>query len=108
MSRKFFGHDELKQMRQLRNQGKQDYAEKQLLKAVQSPAVLDELRKIASTRAKAAQKISDWAGVVEALEGYTAYAAQWREHCWQTVRQYPPEHTLTDKKLLEEAKTKLK
>jgi DNA-directed RNA polymerase subunit RPC12/RpoP len=103
----FLGHDELKYVRQLRKEGKLDQAEELLLKAETSPAVLDELRKIASTRAKVAKKNGDWQAIIQHLEGYIIYANQWREHCINLVNQAPPEHTESDKKLLQEAKVKL-
>ncbi len=105
--RVFLGHDELKYVRGLRKEGKLDEAEELLLKAEPSPAVLDELRKIASTRAKAAKKGDDWKAVVQYLEGYTTYANQWREHCIKMVNQEPPTHTESDTMLLQEAKDKL-
>jgi hypothetical protein len=103
----FLGHNELKYVRGLRKEGKLDKAEELLLKAEPSPAVLDELRKIASTRAKAARKEGDWEVVVQYLEGYTTYSNQWREHCIKMVNQEPPTHTESDTMLLQEAKDKL-
>lgn len=103
----FLGHDELKYIRGLRKEGKLDKAEELLLKAEPSPAVLDELRKIASTRAKVAKKDGDWKAVVQYLESYTTYANQWREHCTKMVNQEPPDHTESDIILLQEAKERL-
>jgi hypothetical protein len=103
----FLGHDELKYVRGLRKEGELDKAEELLLKAEPSPAVLDELRKIASTRARAAKKDGDWKAVVQYLEGYTAYADQWRAHCIRMVNQEPPAHTENDAVLLREAKERL-
>lgn len=103
----FFGHDELKYVRGLRKEGNLDKAEELLLKAEPSPAVLDELRKIASTRARAAKKEGNWEGVVQYLESYTMYANQWREHCIKIVNQEPPSHTVSDALLLQEAKDNL-
>ena len=78
-----------------------------LLKAEPSPAVLDELRKIASTRARVAKKDGNWEAVVQSLESYTTYANQWREHCLKIVNQEPPAHTESDAMLLQEAKDRL-
>lgn len=103
----FLGHDELAYARKLRTEGKLDKAEQFLKQAQPSPAVLDELRKIASVRAKAAKKKEDWKAVVGHLENYTAYAQQSRQYCIEQVRQEPPTHTKSDVKLLEEAKEKL-
>ena len=103
----FLGHDELKYVRGLRKEGKLDKAQELLLKAEPSPAVLDELRKIASTRARAAKKDGDWRAVVQHLEGYVVYASKWREHCLIMVNQEPPAHTEGDALLLQEAKDRL-
>ena len=78
-----------------------------VMKAEPSPAVLDELRKIASKRARGAKKAGDWHAVVQYLEGYTAYAEECRDHCIKTVNAEPPGHTKSDSKLLQEAKAKL-
>jgi len=101
------GDDELKYVRQLRKNGNLEKAEELLLKAYPSPAVLDELRKIASARAKIARKNKDWQAVVQHLEGYTDYATQWWDYCLQTVNQEPPLHTESDLKLLREARARL-
>lgn len=69
--RVFLGHDELRYVRQLRNEGQLDKTETLLLKAEPSPAFLDELRKVASTRARIAKKEGDWEAVIRHLEGYT-------------------------------------
>ncbi len=103
----FLGQDELQYVRKLRKEGRLDQAEELLLKAEPSPAVLDELRKVASTRARAAKKDGDWGAVVQHLEGYTVYATQWREYCIKMVNQEPPSHTESDSKLLKEAKERL-
>ena len=103
----FLGQDELQYVRKLRKEEKLDQVEELLLKAEKSPAVLDELRKVASTRAKAAKKDGDWKAIVQYLEGYTAYANQWRDHCIKMVNQEPPSHTESDSKLLQEAKERL-
>jgi hypothetical protein len=103
----FLGHDELAYIRKLRAQEQFEKAEEMLMKAEPSPAVLDEIRKIASAKAKIAKKEQDWKAVVHYLESYQDYAASMREYAIEMVNQAPPEHTDTDKKLLEEAKSKL-
>ena len=103
----FLGHDELAYVRGLRKGGKLEEAEKLLLRAEPSPAVLDELRKNASIKAREAKKRGDWQAVVRHLEGYSAYARGCREECIKMVNQEPPRHTETDMKRLEEAKAKL-
>ena len=103
----FMGHDELAKIRKLRKDGKLDKAEKLLLKAEPSAAVLDELRKIVSNKAKSAKQEGDWKAVVEYLEGYNQYAAKWRDYCVNMVNQEPPSHTASDFKLLQDAKAKL-
>ena len=105
--RPFLGHEELARIRALRTQGKLDQAEQLLMEAEPSPAVLDELRKIASVRARQAKKAGDWQAVVKYLEGYNAYAKKCRKHCIATVNQAPPPHTKTDAALLLEAKKRV-
>jgi len=104
----FLGHEELASIRKLRRQGKLDEAEKVLLKGEPSPAVLDELRKIASAKARLAKKEGDWGAVVRHLERYTSYAQKWRQYCVKMANQEPPTHTTQDQKLLHEAKSKLR
>ena len=103
----FLGHDELAYVRRLRSSGKLDEAVTLLRKAEPSPAVLDELRKAASTRARAARKSGDWAEVIKHLESYLAYADKWRDYCVETVNEEPPSLTSSETKLLEKAKQKL-
>lgn len=103
----FLGQDELAYVRKLRKEGKLDQAMELLLKAEPSSAVLDELRKVASTRARVAKKDGDWRAVVAHLESYTVYASQWREYCIKMVNQEPPAHTESDTRLLQEAKQRL-
>lgn len=103
----FLGHEDLARVRRFRNKGKLDRAEKILMRAEPSPAVLDELRKLASTRAREAKKAGDWQAVVQHLEEYNEYAEECRQHCIKTVNQEPPGHTKSDAKLLREAKAKL-
>lgn len=105
--RVFLGHDELAYIRKLRNQGKLDKAEELLRKAEPSPAVLDELRKTFSSRARAAKKQGDWSAVVDHLTSYSQYAAEMRGFCIAMANQEPPDHTDSDKKLLENAKARL-
>jgi len=103
----FLGHEELRAIRELRKQGKLDLAEKKLLSASpMSPAVLDELRKIASTRAKEAKKRGDWGAVVDHLERYMDLAKQHRRECIQLCNQAPPNHTPADSRLLAGAREK--
>jgi len=99
----FLGHDELAYVRGLRKVGKLEQAEELLYKAEPSPAVLDELRKIASEKAKIAKRNGDWESVVKYLEVYNEYAAKWTGY----LNQESPSHTASDKKLLQEAKQKL-
>lgn len=103
----FLDADGYQQVRQLRKDSRFDEAEHILMKAEPVPAVLDELRKIASSRAAAAKKSGNWAAVVSHLEDYNRYAAQYRVYCLKVVNQAPPDHTERDKKLLKEAKAKL-
>jgi len=104
----FLGHEELTSIRNLRRQGELDKAEKILLKGEPSPAVLDELRKTSSARARLAKKDGDWEAVVRHLERYTSYAQKWRRYCVKMANQEPPTHTARDRKLLHEAKSKLR
>jgi hypothetical protein len=103
----FLGHDELAYIRKLRSQGKLQKAEEILMKAEPSPAVLDELRKVSSVKARAAKKAGDWSAVAEYLTSYNEYAAEVREYCIEMVNQEPPDHNTSDKKLLDEARSKL-
>ncbi|RJP46306.1 MAG: hypothetical protein C4583_19210 [Anaerolineaceae bacterium] len=103
----FLAHDELRYIRQLRKEGKIDKADALLLKAEPTPAVLDELRKNASVKARNAKKDGDWVAVVKHLESYTAYAQKWRDFCVKIVKQEPPAHTESDFKLLHYAKERL-
>ena len=101
------GHEELSEVRALRKVGDLDRAERILLNGEPTPAVLDELRKIASTRARQAKKASDWQAVIGHLEGYTIYADRHRQYCIRTVNQEPPDHTKSDLKLLQAARQKV-
>jgi hypothetical protein len=104
----FLGSDELKYVHRLRSDGKLDKAEELLLKAEPSPAVLDELRKVASEMARGAKKNGEWEAVVQHLEGYVLYASKWRERCLSMGNQEPPAHTQSDIRLLCEAKERLR
>lgn len=104
----FLDHDSLSQIRKLRSMGELDKAEQILLRGEHTPAVLDELRKIASVRAHLAKKMNDWAAVVTHLESYSEYALKWKAHCIKIVNQEPPKHTASDLKLIVEAKQRLK
>ena len=83
--------------------GKFEQAEELLYKADPTPAVLDELRKTASEKAKIAKRNEDWESVVRYLETYNEYAAKWQGYLNQESRS----HTASDNKLLQEAKRKL-
>lgn len=102
----FLDQDELRYVRRLRQEGKLDKAESLLRKAEPSPAVLDELRKIASARARMAKKDGDWIALIHHLEGYTSYATKRRARCIEMVNQEPPTHTESDIRLLQEARDK--
>jgi len=104
-TRILLGHEELANVRLLRSEGKLDQVEELLKKAKPSAAVLDEIRKTASARAKIAKKNGDWKSVIEYLAGYESYAREQRDTCVKMVNQEPPEHTATDKKLLAKARS---
>ena len=91
----------------LRRESRLDQAERILLKAEPTQAVLDELRKIASIRAHSASEAGDWSAVVRHLEGYNLLARKRRKRCIELVNGEPPAHTEKDKKLLQNAKSKL-
>lgn len=104
----FLDHEKLAVVAKLRREEKLDEAEKILLRAEPTPAVLDELRKIASKRAQSAKKKGDWSDVIRHLENYNELANKCRKHCIKMVNQEPPPHTEKDQKLLVEAKVILK
>lgn len=104
-NRVFLGHEELANVRKLRNAGKLEEAEEILLNGEPSSAVLDELRKIASAKAKLAKKAGNWEAVIEYLESYTNYSHKWRWYCLKMVNQEPPSHTEQDEKLLKLARS---
>lgn len=101
-------HEELANIRKMRADGRLDQAERTLKKAVPSPAVLDELRKIASLRAWEAKKKQDWSSVITHLENYNKYAQKCEAKCLETVNQKPPAHSSRDRKLLAEAKKQVR
>jgi hypothetical protein len=106
MVRKWLFHEELAVIADLRRQGRLDEAEALLRQGHPTPAVLDELRKIASVRARTAARSGDWAAVVSHLESYTRLAQTHRKECIRLVNAEPPEHASRDQKLLEEARRK--
>jgi len=95
-------------IRKMVKEGKFQKAENLLYMALPTPAVLDELRKLASKKARLAKKDGDWRRVVEYLEGYNNYANEWKTFCIKKVKQAPPEHTKRDKNLLQEAKKRVR
>jgi DNA-directed RNA polymerase subunit RPC12/RpoP len=97
---------ELAYVRRLRKKGEFNKAEMMLMKAVPTPAVLDELRKLASTKARIAKRMGHWEAVLKHLEVYIAYADKWRHLPWNKG-QSPRPHTPSDNKLLGEAKKRL-
>jgi hypothetical protein len=99
----WLGPDQLAQLAQLRREGKLDEAEAILLKGEQTPAVVEELRKVASARAKAAKKAGDWAAVIRVLEGYKTLLQSWRQENNGGGSSAVVDLTTTDEKLLAEA-----
>jgi hypothetical protein len=106
-SQSFLEPEGYAKVRELRKSGKLDQAETILLRSDPVPAVLDELRKIASTRARSAKKKGDWESVFNYLQGYSDYAGKSRAQSITMANQEPPEHTDTDAQLLLEAKSKI-
>lgn len=102
-----FPYERIDYIKRLRLKGEIDRAERLLMKEKGAFFVLDELRKIASTRARIAKKSGDWEAVIKHLEGYTKYAAKWRSYSVRNFKHAPYSHTARDNKLLEEAKKKL-
>ena len=101
--RLFLGHEELREIREMRQAGSLDLADELLLWAIPSEAVLDELRKNASLRAREAKREEDWEAVARHLDGYSKLAEERRDECIKLVNAEPPPHTSRDQKLLEEA-----
>ena len=99
--------ERLDYMKRLRKKGEIDKAEIMLMKEKGAFFVLDELRKIASARARIAKRSGDWEAVIKYLDGYTKYAAKWRSYSVRYYKHAPYLHTARDNKLLEEAKKKL-
>jgi hypothetical protein len=99
--------ERLDYIKRLRKNGEIDKAETMLMKEKGAFFVLDELRKIASIRARIAKRRGDWETVIKHLEGYTKYAAKWRSYSVRYYKHAPYLHTARDNKLLEEAKKKL-
>lgn len=104
----FLGQNELASIRKLRTSGDLEKAESVLLNAEPSPAVADELRKIASARARLAKKQGDWKEVIKHLESYTTHAQKVKPYCLKIANQKPPALTAGDTKLLMEAKRRLR
>jgi len=104
----FLEHEELVYVRRLSKEGRLNEAEELLYKSQPTPAVLDEIRKISSKKAKISKDNKDWLSVLKHLEKYSNYANKWHNFCVKFVNQAPPEHTSRDKKLLKEAKEKIR
>ena len=102
----FLDHEKLSAVGRLSVNGEYDIVDKILLISKPSPAVLDQLRKNASRKARFAKKSGDWEKVIEYLEGYTKYANRWKNFCIQFVNQEPPSHTNQDQDLLKLAREK--
>lgn len=105
--KRFMDIDDLKAVGELRRQGELDEAERILVTAIPTPAVLDEYRKALSARAKLARKDNDWATVAKCLETYQAYADEHREECINLANQAPPDLKPTELKLLEKARQEM-
>jgi len=103
----FLGRGELSYARHLRIDGRLDQAEEFLMSGEPSPAVLDEIRKIASLRARQKKDECDWVAVIYHLEKYSSYAHKNRNYCVEMVDQEPPSHTKSDIALLIKSKAKL-
>jgi hypothetical protein len=99
------GHKELAYVRRLRKRGEFNKAEMMLMKAIPSPAVLDEIRKLASVRARIAKQSQDWVSVLKHLEGYDSYFNEWRNLPWNRGISRP--HKPSDIKLMQEANRRL-
>lgn len=99
----FFEPGDYARVRTLRNEGRLDEAYELLLQADPVPAVLDEIRKIASTRARNCRRAYDWEGVIAHLQSYLVYADKHRQFCIDLVNAEPPSHTPTDVALLQMA-----
>lgn len=104
---KYFEERDYARVRALRQSGKLNQAEKALCRGVPVPAVLDELRKVASAKARLAKKAGDWAAVYAHLQAYNRYAASVTIRSLELVNQAPPEHTESDLRLLSEAEERI-
>jgi hypothetical protein len=102
----FLDHEKLSAVGRLSVNGEYVIVDKILLISKPSPAVLDQLRKNASRKARDAKKSGDWEKVIEYLEGYIKYANRWKSFCIQFVNQEPPTHTNQDQDLLQLAREK--
>ena len=89
-----FDHEELREIRNTFKEYRTVAAEKMLMTSSEiSPAVVDELRKIASHRAREAKKKGDWKSVIDHLEGYQQIAEEYKEECIRIANQAPRDHT---------------
>lgn len=99
----FLDEEGLVKIKELRRKGELDMAKKILVSVEQSPATCDQFRLITSAEAKKAKREGDWKSVIKFLEEYIQHAKRWEAFCLRTAKQAPPEHTETDKKLLQQA-----
>ena len=90
----------------LRKAGALEQAERILRKSIPSPAVGDELRKICSTRARAARRDGNWPAVIAYLESYLAYKEANNAKARKFVNQGMPDLTNQESRWLEEARAK--
>ena len=100
----FLDREKLTAVGRLSVNGEYDIVDKLLLISKPTPAVLDQLRKNASRKARNAKKSGKWEKVIEYLEGYSKYAHHWKNFCIQFVNQEPPQHTKKDQDLLKLAR----
>lgn len=103
----FFGEEEIAKLREIEEEAGDQVPERMYLCADPSPAVLEELRRIYSQRARAAEQANDWQAVQDNLEQYNSLANQRREECLEIANALPPEHTVGDQQLLEKSKEEL-
>ncbi len=103
----FLDHEKLAYIGRLSSRGEYEIVDKILFISQPTPAVLDQLRKNASRKAREAKKSKDWKKVISILEEYTKYADNWRNFCISLVNQAPPIHTKRDQDLIKLAKEKL-
>ncbi|KAA3643862.1 MAG: hypothetical protein DWQ07_17250 [Chloroflexi bacterium] len=100
----FLTQEMLVDIRSLENR---DTAVNILKTAEQSPAVIDELRKEYTNRAREARKNKDWQKVYNDLQGYLDYAEGHRAETIKLVNAPPPDLTNTAKRWLAEARERL-